>query len=913
MTTNQWQRVEELFNQAADLPPAEREAWLEQQCGGDTALLERVRALLASDSEAGGFVEGQIAGAVMQFHAVDSRQQSRRAGPYILTEVLGRGGMGTVYLGQRDDGEYQGEVAVKLVRPGMDTDFFLARFKRERQAMARLQHPNIARLLDSGTTEEGVPYIVMERVTGEPINTWCRQHKLSVPEILKLYINVCRAVAHAHRNFIVHRDLKPGNILVLVDGTPKLLDFGICKLLLGNPAPDETVDGAQMMTPDYASPEQICADPITVASDVYSLGAVLYELLTGQRPHAIGKYTPQEIMKSVCESDVRRPSLAVAGNRSLARELSGDLDTILLKAMQREPERRYESAEQLADDLQRVINHEPVHARPDTALYVVSKFARRNRIPVVMAALLLVALSVGMVSTAMQASLAQGEAAQSRKLANAMVFDIHDRIRQLPGSLPARQAIIKLGLEHFDRLAANAGNNPELRKDLAGAYLRMGQVQGAVLGSYTGDTTAALESYRKGVAALEHVPATVDADLLRIDLYRAEGQILETRKLADALAMFEAALPVATRLYQKAPDDKQIAKRLADVLQASGSTLRRMERFEAALESMTRSRDIFTGLSRSHPNDKDVLMGLSATTALVGAVQFRLNRMEDARKSMEDAVKQSEELCRLDPSNIAMQRGRMLAYSHLGDLLGNPNYKNMGDTPGALAAFDSMLAVAEAMYTANPGDMGPKIDYGMALGRVAGLPLRPVPERLDLYRKSNALLAEAQRKDPKNGFLQGELANHRNLFGDLLAANGQKAAAFEQYRLVFQGFETRPPSMQGGLRIAILAARKLAEEAAHNGNANQAFAYLDTARTIQGKANLPETPIMKPAFSARFDAAYGSVHAILGHADEALRLNIRARETLRSVEKLPEFTPSLAAELRQLEKVTNTSTAKAKK
>ncbi len=912
MTTNQWQRVEELFNQAAELPPAEREAWLEQQCGNDAALLERVRALLASDSEANGFLENQIAGAVMQFHAVDSRQQARRAGPYILTEVLGRGGMGTVYLGQRDDGEYQGEVAVKLVRPGMDTDFFLARFKRERQAMARLQHPNIARLLDSGTTEEGVPYLVMERVTGEPVNTYCRQHKLTVPAILKLYIDVCRAVAHAHRNFIVHRDLKPGNILVLADGTPKLLDFGICKLLLGNPSPDDTVAGAQMMTPDYASPEQITADPITVASDVYSLGAVLYELLTGHRPHSIGKYTPQEIMKSVCDSDVRRPSLAVAENRSLARELSGDLDTILLKAMQREPARRYESADQLADDLQRVINHEPVHARPDTALYVMGKFARRNRIPVIMAALLIVALTLGLVATARQASLAQGEAAQSRKLANAMVFDIHDRIRQLPGSLPARQAIIKMALEHYDRLSTNAGNSPELRKDLAAVYLRMGQVQGSVQGSYTGDTSAALESYGKGLAALENVPPSVDADLLRIDLYRAQGQVLETRKLADALAMFEAAMPLATKLYQQSPDDMQIARRLADVLQASAATLRKMDRFETALAHMSQSHDIFARLLPAHPSDKDLLIGLSATTAVVGALQFRLNRMQEARKSLEEGIRQSEALCRLDPTNLAAQRGLMLAYSHLGDLLGNPNYQNMGDTQGAIAAFDSMLAVAAAMYKANPGDLGPKFDYGMALGRVAGLPLRSVPERLDLFRKSIALLAEAQRKDPKNGFLRNELANIQKLFGELLDANGQHADALAQYQLVLQEFDANVPTLQGGIRVAIAVARKLAEEAAHNGNALQAFALIDQAKAIQARSNIPDTPLSKASQAARFDAGYASIHSILGHTGEALKLNVRARETLRAIQKSPEFNSLMAAELLQLEKATNTSTTKAK-
>ena len=292
MTPELWQRVETVFAQALEVPTAQRSAWLHQQCAGDQTLLHEVEGLLASDSAARGFVENQVAQSVVDFHAKEDISRTRQAGPYKLTRELGRGGMGTVYLGERSDGQYKGEVAVKLIRPGMDTDFFLDRFKRERQAMASLQHPNIARLIDSGTTEEGIPYIVMERVIGRPVNVYCREEKLTVAQILALYTPICRAVAHAHQHFIVHRDLKPGNILVEADGTPKLLDFGICKLLPGAGIAGETIDGSQMMTPDYASPEQVRGEPIGVASDVYSLGAVLYELLTEVRPHILSKYTP---------------------------------------------------------------------------------------------------------------------------------------------------------------------------------------------------------------------------------------------------------------------------------------------------------------------------------------------------------------------------------------------------------------------------------------------------------------------------------------------------------------------------------------------------------------------------------------------------------------------------------------------
>src|SRR5262245_8512364 len=259
MTADRWKRVEEIFQTAADLAGPERDAYLTNACDGDSALLGEVRDLLASDAQAHGFVEKQFQDGVLTFDAVEAAKAVRRAGPYVLTRELGRGGMGTVFLGERADGQYEGEVAFKLVSRGMDTDFFLARFKRERQALARLGHPNIARLLDSGTAEDGSPYIVMERVDGRPINEYCRENSLGVEAVLRLYLDVCRAVSHAHRNFVVHRDLKPGNILVEAAGAPKLLDFGICKLLMGG-AGGDPADTSQIMTPDYASPEQVRGD-----------------------------------------------------------------------------------------------------------------------------------------------------------------------------------------------------------------------------------------------------------------------------------------------------------------------------------------------------------------------------------------------------------------------------------------------------------------------------------------------------------------------------------------------------------------------------------------------------------------------------------------------------------------------------
>jgi len=298
---------------------------------------------------------------------------------------IGRGGMGSVYLASRADEQYESDVAIKVVRPGFDTDFILRRFRRERQILARLHHPNIARLFDAGHTESQVPYLVMEYVRGSLITSYASEHRLSVEDRLRLFLPVCSAVEYAHRAFIVHRDLKPGNILVDATGTPKLLDFGISKLLHSEPRdPNDTQDAA-MATPDYASPEQIVGDPVTTVSDVYSLGAVLYELLTGVRPHCIERATPLAVERAICLEPVVPPSQAVRSDVKLSQRLAGDLDLIILTAMQKEPERRYPSAEHLAEDLRRHLEHRPVTARPDSAGYRAGKFLRRNRLPVFLA------------------------------------------------------------------------------------------------------------------------------------------------------------------------------------------------------------------------------------------------------------------------------------------------------------------------------------------------------------------------------------------------------------------------------------------------------------------------------------------------------------------------------------------------
>ncbi|CAN5748245.1 hypothetical protein BH20VER1_BH20VER1_15490 [soil metagenome] len=416
-----YSRMRELFQAVVDLPPAERAAMLESQ--DDVALREEVGALLKADAQSDEF--GEEPAFVLppdlfaETNEGEDQLAGREFGAYRIIREIGRGGLGAVYLAARADDEYRKEVALKLIRRGLDTADILRRFRTERQILAQLDHPNIARLLDGGTSEDGLPYFVMEYVQGEPISTYCDLHGLKLNERLELFRKVCAAVTYAHQNLVVHRDLKPSNILVTPDCEPKLLDFGIAKLLT---AEDElftqTAPGLRAMTPDYASPEQIKGEKITTASDVYSLGVLLYELLTGQKPYRVKTRTSEEISRAVVEQEPHRPSTTPAtdrdstvGSDSFRRSaLDGDLDNVVLMALRKEPERRYSSVAQFSEDIRRHLEGRPVIAHKDTFKYRATKFIRRNTIALAAAALLLLTLLGGIVTTAWQAQRATQQA-----------------------------------------------------------------------------------------------------------------------------------------------------------------------------------------------------------------------------------------------------------------------------------------------------------------------------------------------------------------------------------------------------------------------------------------------------------------------------------------------------------------------
>jgi serine/threonine protein kinase len=425
---SRWRKIEDLFHQALEQPEYNRQQWLIEACKGDSLLLGEVKSLLESE-KSGPLIRDQVANAVKATaEALEQDPLPRLVGSYRLLRRIGRGGMGTVYLAERADGQFQKQVAVKMVRPGMDTEFILARFRRERQVLGRFDHPNIGRLIDGGTAPNGTPYFVMEYIDGDWITRYCESQALNCERRLRLFLRVCSAVHYAHLQFVVHRDLKPGNILVDRKGKPKLLDFGICKLLYreadGERHQTEGL-GMRLLTPEYASPEQVRGEPITIASDVYSLGAVFYELMTGARPHVFPELTPQVVERVVCDQDVIAPSEVVRqSNEKLAARLRGDLDTIILRAMCKEPARRYETVERFAEDIWKHLSDEPIAARPDALIYRSRKFLRRNRLGVGLGLALVIAFSAGLFST----ELRNRVVSNGRKLAEPLLATDHQSL-----------------------------------------------------------------------------------------------------------------------------------------------------------------------------------------------------------------------------------------------------------------------------------------------------------------------------------------------------------------------------------------------------------------------------------------------------------------------------------------------------
>jgi non-specific serine/threonine protein kinase/serine/threonine-protein kinase len=818
-----WNQVLDVVDSVLELPLEDRLGYLDKACS-DPEIRHHVEALVLSYGKAGEFLEEPaISGQHSPTLNEDNARSGRRIGPYQLLEVIGHGGMGEVYRAVRDDDQYQKQVAIKLVRSGFDSSIAFARFRSERQILAGLEHANIARLLDGGTTDEGSPYFVMEFAAGQPIDQYCDAKKLSIDERLRLFRSVCGAVQYAHQNLVIHRDLKPANILVTPEGIPKLLDFGIAKILdptASRGQVEPTLPFLRMLTPEYASPEQIRGGAINTASDVYSLGVILYMLLCGHRPYSLDGLSTEAMAHTVCGIEPIAPSTMIGRNEEaltpdgqrttlspqsvssareikpdrLRRRLAGDLDNIVLKALRKEPRRRYSSVEQFSEDIRRHLEGQPLSARPDTLLYRTGKFVRRNIGAVSAGILLVLSLCAGMAATLWEAHIARGERGKAerrfndvRELANSLMFDVHDSIKDLPGSTPARKLLVDRSLRYLDRLSQEAGGDQSLQRELAAAYEKVGDVQGNSSQLGLGDTAAALVNYHKALEIRQHLDSShfdlQDELALAADRRWIAVILLNKGDTVSALDNASAAISITERLAYDAPADARVLRELeqdyqaAALAQGGGGPAGSLGEFNESLANNRSALAVAERLLKIEPDNIEEKNQVARYKVRIGDDLHSLGRRSEALAYYRDALHYFETL--QSGTNAMQQLRTVVVYSRIGsELLAN------GDVSGALSNDRRELAILEPLAAADRRNAVLQLHLAASLAETgrAAIKAGQVADGLGMLDRAVKIANEQISHDLANVEPRVILATIFLYEGETWASRGARTDALQQYR-----------------------------------------------------------------------------------------------------------------------------------
>jgi non-specific serine/threonine protein kinase/serine/threonine-protein kinase len=794
MTPERWQQICDLLEKALELAPEQRPTLLDRACGADPSMRQEVETLLASsDDVRSGFLqasplEGMLTsrrkeatpdsdrsprligqtvshyrivekigggGMGVVYNAEDNELQlapGKRIGAYEILEEIAQGGMGAVYRVVRADGQYKQQVALKIVRADLGAQSTAARFRNERQILANLDHLNIAKILDGGTTAEGLPYFVMELIDGLPITEYCDQHKLTIDVRLQLFRSVCSAVHYAHQRLVIHRDLKPTNIFVTRDGVPKLLDFGIAKILDPNLLPENTtmtVGGLWLMTPEYASPEQLRGETITTATDVYSLGLVLYQLLTGHKPYRFSSRMPHDVARTIFETDPEKPSMAIrrteeAGNEGerkaaltpelvsglrgdsperLHWRLAGDLDNIVMKAIRKDPSERYNSADQLSEDLRRHLAGLPVSARKDTFSYRTSKFISRHKLGVASGAIATLAIFMGLAATLYEAHLARVQRARAearfndvRALANSLMFDVHDSIQDLPGSTPARKLLVERALRYLDTLSRDTTSDASLQRELATAYEKVGTVQGNPFGANLGDTQGALESYGKSLAIWQSLANgnafSLDDRVAQVRVQRLILAVQANRGDASTLGDLRQSIASLEQVLRTAGPAPVVLQELGTDYRFLGVVLDGSGNYQAALENFQKALPIIEQRLAAAPDDATLRGDLATTEARIGHELAGFDSIENSFSHFKRALEVFESLA-ADGKNE--EASRRLAYTHfyLAEAL-----QQKGGRAAALHHHQEQQRIVAALAAKDPTNSVVQLDLACGTARL---------------------------------------------------------------------------------------------------------------------------------------------------------------------------------------------------
>jgi len=708
-----WRLLQSIFHEVSEAPEKGRLALLEFRCDGDLELRERVQALLSAAERDAQFTES-LSSLGDEFSAqtdddVFETHVGIRMGAYQLERLLGRGGMGAVYLAHRADGEFHQKVAIKVIGLPFELEFLRERFRQERQILAGLNHPNITRLLDGGVTAGGELYLVMEYVDGVPID----QFTADTATKLDLFRDVCSAVQYAHQNLIVHRDIKPSNILVDAGGAAKLLDFGSAKLLAGA---EVTQTRLNMMTPAYASPEQLRGEPATTLSDVYSLGASLYQLVAGEKPFG------DDLVSRLREHE--------SGSVTLPKPLAGDLDAVVRKALAPVPSERYPSVEQLSEEVRRYRAGEPVLAHAPSFHYRAGKFARRNKLELAAGALLLLTLLGGIGgilwqyrTAVVERRRAEARAEDIRKLSDSLLSEIDEAIQKLPGSTAAQQLLVKTVLEHLDRTALDPARDPQLQLDVANAYIHLGNVQGNMFTEHTGDTHGALESLHKATlitnALMQTQPENVDAKHAFAKARQSLSEILfGIGRTQEAVVAMRSAVSTFDEL------DARPGARV-DALLDSASAYGRLgdelgmpywpslSDFQGASAAYLKAREVYKRALRLEPANLRVLQAMVNNHRMVGVMQMQtdpagalpeLRAAIDGINALHNQAKQVMAIRRMQSGTIGPYAGALI---------------EIGRYREALAALKRGQVIYRELLAADPKNIRAVQDVQAGLSREA--------------------------------------------------------------------------------------------------------------------------------------------------------------------------------------------------
>jgi tetratricopeptide (TPR) repeat protein len=767
-------RAKEIFLEACDAPKDSRAALIETLCAGDESLRTEVETLLRHD--AGEDDRAPAAGSVdHDLFGLASRSPGGRIGRYTIVRVLGAGSMGVVYeaVGEQP----KRAVALKIGRSGLNAARLRDQLGHEAAALARLQHPGIATVYDAGVDEAtGEPYFAMELVEGSTITAFVRDRGLSIDERVGLLAEVCDAVHHAHLRGVIHRDLKPSNILVDASGRARVLDFGIARIIESDPdATMRTMPGQVMGTLGYMSPEQASGDRdgIDARTDIYALGSVAFELLAGRPPLDLSGRATHDAIRRIREEEPSRLGV-------IDRRLRGDLETIVATALEKSPDRRYQSAAGLAGDLRRSLRNEPIVARAPTTLYQLGKFARRQRGLVIatglIAATLIAATGVSAafaVRAGADRARAERRFAEVRQLANTFLFDIHDQVETLAGSMPARQSLVTTGLRYLDSLAAEDPDDPELLDELATAYARIADLQGNPRRSNLGDANGALVSYQRSIAIRERIgglrPSLGNGLALSRTRISMADTMMSTDRAADGIGQLAMVRADLEGMLGANPDDRELLGtlgladgRMGGMLRESGRLDGALAHFERSLGSARRIADL-TG-------DPQVERAVSVALNEVGLTLVRMDRPADAAVYYEESMRIRAAAAEREPDNARAQRDLALIHHGLSDVALNAN-----DFGTGIAHNRSALAILDALHRADLTDTRAAMDLSVAWDRTSAslADAGRYGESLDAQRMALALRRELVERRPDNKLYTLALALSLERIGSGLHALGR--------------------------------------------------------------------------------------------------------------------------------------------